>query len=63
MRIEHDDEKQVSILMSEDEARHLLASLERHHEDLGEAGGKTQQALTDLGVEPHKEPQHRRYEF
>ncbi len=63
MRIEHDDKKEVRVLMSEDEARHLLASLEKHNEALGEHGGKAQQALTDIGVEPYKEPQHRRYEF
>lgn len=53
----------VGIRVNRDEARHLLASLEKHDADLGETGRALQAALREAGIEPYREPEHRRYEY
>lgn len=63
MNIEQQTKDSVGITVNRDEARHLLASLEKHESELGEAGLALQTALREAGVEPHRDPDHRRYEY
>lgn len=63
MNIKQQDKESVGIMVNRDEAGHLLASLEKHETELGEPGRALQAALRKAGVEPHQEPDHRRYEY
>lgn len=63
MRIEKQSDKSVTIMLSAEEAQHVLAGLGEHAGELGEAGQPLVQALNDAGITPYQPPEHVRHEW
>lgn len=63
MRIEQQTQQTVSLVLSADQARHVLGGLQAHADELGEVGAALANALRTAGVTPPETPAHPRTEW
>jgi len=63
MHIQEQNKQSISVVVSEQEAAHILEGLERFHDQLEEGTQALEQALKDAGVTPPPDPDHVRYEY
>lgn len=55
--------EKLTLTMSVDEARHLLAALQDHREIVGDFGHDLAGKLSAAGIQPPAAPDHIRYEY